>query len=161
MSMDIEQSCYDLVRKGDLQGLKSAIETGVKVCDLMPYDQSLVLHAVLSNQIDILRFLIEQGCDLNKGDKAGLTPLQGAAQMENLQAARLLLAGHARVDTEDSYGNTPLMDAVFVKRGDPEMISLLLEYGADPFHENKSGISPYSFAQKTQKRDVVALFDKA
>ncbi len=127
----------------------------------MPYGQTLAMLSVFENQIEILKYLIKHGADLNKGDNDGCTPLHAAALENNLSAAEIILEAGAQVDKEDKFGNTPLSEAAYTYRKDLSLISLLLKYGADPFHKNKAGISPYEFADKTKKIDVLALFKEA
>jgi ankyrin repeat protein len=158
--MDNELTYFYLIKDGNLEGLRSAFNDNVNACHLMPYGQTLALHAVLENQIEILRFLIERGADLNKGDDDGFTPLHAAALENNINATEIILEAGANVEIVDNYGNTPLSKAVYSYRDDLSVISLLLKYGADPFHKNKGGISPYEFAEKTRKIDVLDLFRK-
>lgn len=154
-----ERSYYYLIKEGDLEGLKSAFQDDSDSCDVMPYGQSLPLHTVFENQMDILKFLIEEGCDLNRGDADGLTPLHGAAIYNNHGAAKALLEAGAQPDIEDKYGNTPLSRAVHSYGDDLSVISLLLRYGADPLHKNKFGVNPYELAEKRGDADVVRAFD--
>jgi ankyrin repeat protein len=157
--MSREKLYYDLIKSGDLEGLKSAFQKDSDGCSVMPYGQSLPMHAVWQNKMDILKFLIEQGCDLNKGDDDGLTPLHAAALENNREAAVSLLAADAQPNTEDRFGNTPLFRAVYSYRGDPSVISLLLRYGADPLHKNKFELSPLGFAERKEETELVRAFN--
>src|SRR5687768_8703018 len=98
-------------------------------------------YAALQNDVEYALSRILAGDDVNQADDMGLTPLHFAAQEWSLDVARLLLQRGAQVDKTDVYGNTPLWTAVFNSRGRGEMIELLREYGADPFHVNEHGKS--------------------
>jgi ankyrin repeat protein len=154
-----ERPYYYMIRNGDLEGLKSAFQDDSDKCNVTPYGQSLLLHAVFENKMNILKFLIEQGCDLNKGDDDGLTPLHAAALENNREAAATLLSSGAQPNIEDRYGNTPLLRAVYSYEDDLSVISLLIQHGADPLHKNKGGLSPYEFAEKKEVVDIVRCFD--
>lgn len=82
----------------------------------------------------------------------GNTALHLACQQGWLDASRLLVEAGAPVDAIDAYGNTPLWRAVFAfPGGDPALIRLLLEAGADPDRKNYSDRSP---------RDMALTFDR-
>ncbi len=159
--MDSDRNFYYLIKNGDLEGFKMAFHESNAPCEVKPYSQSLAQIAVLEGKIDILEFIKGQGCDLNVGDDEGWTPLHAAAFKNDLSAATALLAGGALVDAEDNYGNTPLSKAVFEFKDDPSVMSLLLRSGANPLHQNKSGVSPYEFAERTNKAEVVRIFHDA
>lgn len=158
MTVDLDYTYYSLITHNDLEGLKAAFEEHCNSCEVKPYGQSLILHAVLENKLEILNFLIQQNCNPNQADESGLTPLHAAAQNNNVEAAEILLSANAQIDLEDKFGNTSLLDAVHAYQSDMSMISLLIKAGADPFHPNKSEISPYRFAETTKKNEVIAFF---
>jgi uncharacterized protein len=115
---------------------------------------------VLEKRPEVLDFLLERGCSADAPADDGLTALHAAAHQQDARSARVLLEAGTAVDAEDQSGNTPLFRAVFSNHDAVEVIELLLAYGADPSHENKSGVSPRSFAEKTGMQDIVALFQK-
>ena len=69
-----------------------------------------------------------------------------------LEVARLLIAAGAPVDPRDSYGNTPLWRAVYAfQGGEPALIRVLLDAGADPDCKNDTDRSP---------REMALIFDR-
>ena len=68
-------------------------------------------------------------------------------------AAALIKAG-AELELQDTFGNTPLSDAVFESRGRGDMIQLLLANGADKEKKNRQGISPLALARSIANYDV-------
>ena len=157
MTHDLERTCFSCVRDGDLACLATV---GERLCEVRPYGQLLVIHAVLEKRPEVLDFLLDRGCSPDAPADDGSTALHAAAHLQDARAARVLLEAGASVDAEDQWGNTPLFRAVFSYRGEVEVIEILLAYGADPSHQNKSGVAPRSFAEKTGKEDIVALFQK-
>ena len=160
-TMNNETDFYLLIKHGDLPNIKSAFEGNYQdLCKVTIHGENLLLLSVLEKQLEILRFLIQLGCDLNQGnDERGLTPLQAAALVNSLDAAEALIAANAQIDVRDKYGNTPLLDAVYAFRDDLSMITLLLESGANPFQKNDYGISPYSLARETEKNKVLKVIN--
>lgn len=65
----------------------------------------------------------------------GNTILMLAVGNEKLTSARILLEYGANQNITDIYGNAPIHEAthvIFLKKHAPEMLELLLKYGADP-----------------------------
>ncbi|MFF3150799.1 hypothetical protein ACFVRU_56215 [Streptomyces sp. NPDC057927] len=77
-----------------------------------------------------------------------------AAQAQKADISIELLAGHAVVDAVDVQGNTPLWRAVFNYRGDPAVLDVLREAGADPDRANAHGVSPRQLAGRIANYDV-------
>ncbi|PAF52542.1 ankyrin repeat domain-containing protein [Helicobacter sp. 13S00477-4] len=92
------------------------------------------------NNMDILYLLIHRGAKVNALSH-GETALHKVVQFGNLKFAQILLKEGANPNIKDSIrGNTPLHYAV--SRHDKNMISLLMNYGADMYIENDSGDTP-------------------
>ena len=109
-------------------------------------------RAVVDDDMDLVKELIAKGFDVDKKDDNYFTPLHYAAQNfstqnNGLEIAKMLINKGCDIESKDDYGNTPLSNAVFWFRGNPGMINLLLENGADKFNENNYGVSPYSLAE--------------
>lgn len=111
------------------------------------------LHkAVIEGNLELVKTLISKGYDVNEKDENSFTALHYAAQNFSsnifcLQIAKFLLDSGIKIEAKDSYGNTALFRAVANFRGNPNMIKLLLENGADKFNENDYGVSPYALAE--------------
>lgn len=158
---NIDYELNRIIREGDLTALQVAFQMNPRLCDFRPYGQSLPLLAVLERKLDVLEFLIAQDCDLQDGDdERGMTPLHAAALGQNLPAVKLLLEAGVPVDIQEKRGSTPLFRAVRDYQGDPAVIKLLLEHGADPWLANQNGVSPMQMAQKLQAQEIVDLFSK-
>lgn len=106
----------ELVRKGDLRGLKSALQT--EKSDEVKL-QGLVC-AITNNKVAIAAALIESGPDLGtrldseftvgsqKFDLAGDTVLHLAASLGRVEIVKTLLKAGAPVNVEGTQGRTPL-----------------------------------------------------
>jgi len=89
----------------------------------------LYLASVNGNSV-IIEKLLKAGADANAIGTEGETPLMTAARSGNVEAARVLFAHGAKVDSKDDWhGQTALMWAT--AQGHPEMLKELLAHGAD------------------------------
>lgn len=96
-----------------------------------------------------VRLLLERGADPNYTNRKSRTPLHNVAANGYTEMAKLLLDHGALVDIKDIDGRTPLFRAARVSwtmRRNPgeaagriQVAGLLLEYGADPRHEDIEG----------------------
>jgi len=76
-----------------------------------------------------------------------------------VDVVRLLLEHHAYIDAESPNKTTPLMMAA--RYGLPQVVSLLLEEGADPTLRNEQGLTALDFAVIAERRDAEALIGAA
>ena len=93
--------------------------------------------------------------DVNKPSESGITPLLMVAEVGWTDVMRQLLMRGAHVDAAPKgrtaeeakiAGSTPLIGAT--KYNNPEAVKLLLEHGANPNHQNQSGISALMLASE-------------
>jgi ankyrin repeat protein len=115
-------------------------------------------YAALSDNVEALKRIQKSGVDLDVQDNNGFTPLHFAAQQSATEAGLALITWGARVDVPNRFGNTPLIVAVLNFRGDPSLVPMLLNHGADPHWENNYGNSPTSIAKQIANYDVAKYF---
>jgi ankyrin repeat protein len=108
-----------------------------------------------------LQALLDKQVPVNSQDDVGSSPLCWAASHGHIEPARLLLQRSAFVNCVDVEGMTPLHYACIYKDC-PKMISLLLEYGADPnCEESVSYRRPLDVALQFERRDYAKLIEVA
>ena len=109
-------------------------------------DESALMMAALKGDLNLARRLISRQAEVNK---TGWTPLHYAATHAgnaSVDMVRLMLEHHAYIDAESPNGSTPLMMAA--QYGQPAVVKLLLEEGADPLLKNQQGLTAIDFAQR-------------
>ncbi|WP_373538426.1 ankyrin repeat domain-containing protein [Chamaesiphon sp.] len=112
---------------------EQAIETG-----------SLLHCAIERKQVKIVKYLLDNGADIDRLNNHGLTPLHQAIKIycpqvkvdknkdcdRRIQILLYLLESKANINLKDRDGLTPLMFAI--KSQNALAVKYLLEYGADP-----------------------------
>ena len=122
------------------------------------YGRTPLHYAALNGDIASTQRLLGEGAIPGSADDDGWTPLHCAVHEGHFDIARVLLNAGADVDALDSHGNTPLFRAVFDSRGRGDLIGLLRERGADPFKQNRHGVSPVGLARTIANFDVAQFF---
>lgn len=116
------------------------------------------MYAVIDEENDAVKLLLDKGANVNLQDDFGNTALHFASQNHSLDIARLLLNYKANANIQDNNGNTSLSNAVFYSEGRGEMIQLLLEFGGDKYLENNHGVSPIELAETIANHDLSKYF---
>ena len=112
--------------------------------------------------IAIVKYLVEKGADVNKKDDDGDTALMKAVQSfnkANISIMQYLIGRGANVNAANNKGETALILAV--KRGNAEMVGLLIEKGSALSPKDKDGKSAWTYAVEGAKPAIVSLLEKA
>ena len=104
----------------------------------------LLVRKKTSGALTWMRYLIQQGANVNLANKEGVTPLVLACQTGWIEGAQLLVDYHAKVDIPNGTGETPLIAAVH--RRDVPLMRLLLKGGADPDRADSAGRTAREYA---------------
>jgi hypothetical protein len=127
----------EMLKAGDISALKAVFDS----CELDArggYGKGTALHFYGITE-ELMRWLVEQGADVNAEDDYGNTPLN---HQINTNLIALLLDLGAKIDAPDRYGNTPLHTAAGFYR--VNNVRLLIERGAN-IHAN-SEQTPLAYA---------------
>lgn len=155
---DPDYECYYAAKQNDVATLKVFEQQDIDLCKIKWHGRSLLIYAALNNSKDVVKLLIDKKCDVNEADNAGYTPIHACAEYGFSEVGKLLLKAKADINAIDKEGNTPLFLAVFYVKDSLEMIELLVDKGADPLQKSPHGESPYAFAVRSGKDEVVAYF---
>ncbi|KAJ8604798.1 hypothetical protein CTAYLR_001074 [Chrysophaeum taylorii] len=95
---------------------------------------------------EVVRLLLGAGCDPNKADAQGSTPLLWAAYKSHRAVVDVLLgAPTTDANIQDSEGDTALI--VACSEGDASVVARLLKMDVDIFHENQAGLTAMDCAK--------------
>jgi ankyrin repeat protein len=120
--------------------------------------QNCAIHeAILSNQLQELNQMIQNGCDLNQPDQASQTPLMLAIQKRNSAAANLLLDHPSKLelDKKDQHGIAAISRAAMGNL--MPVLEKLITLGADLNTRDLDGSTPVFFAVLYKNQSVLEL----
>ena len=97
------------------------------------------LHAIAykSKDLDLYKYFIKEGVDVNKQDEGGDSPFMNAANSNTLEVVRFLHDYVVDLDVKDINGRSAL--AMAVNRNSPEVVQFLLDKKADINVVDKKG----------------------
>ena len=147
---------------GDLDKVRRLVEEGADVKEKSKHGIMPLTVAVLGRNLDIVRFLLAHGADVNAEAKDLLgTPLHCAAFRGHKAMVELLIARGANVNAKGGEGwlferGTPLHTAAWMF-GDPEIAELLIAAGADLNAKDEDGCTPLHYAADNGHKPVAVL----
>lgn len=119
------------------------------------------LFAGAEGLLDILRLAKEAGADPTITNRYGGVALIPACERGHIEVVRYLLAEtDIDVDHVNNLGWTALLEAIILAdRGETQqdVVSLLLEHGADPDLADKDGVSPLNHARSRGFQNIARI----
>ena len=105
-------------------------------------------------RVDVIRFLLDRGVNLESENKNGLTALALAIEDSHLEAAALLLSAGADVDARGGYAGGRLLHRAVAVRS-PTLVELLLANGAEVDAQDWAGKTPVHEAVMVGRMDML------
>lgn len=123
-----------------------------------PYNKFTALHyAVENGNLEMVKFLIDKGSNIEARSKYGDTPLIRAAYMGHLDIVNFLISKGADLDAQSALGVTPLITSAGLDR--LNIVKVLVEAGADIEFVSNRGYSAIKNA-KAQNKDRIVYYLK-
>jgi ankyrin repeat protein len=135
--MNIDDSLLRASLNGDIERVKSAINSGVNVNATNPFGATFLIAASLGGRTQIVQYLVDQGADLNHMSANGATALSAAAETGSLVVTKVLVEKGANLNIQNHEGYTALMIAA--QKKNKEVAEYLIKKGANINIRNKSG----------------------
>lgn len=118
------------------------------------------LNTVLAGDVARASSMLQGGADINSRNDEGATALMLAAGAGHYDMVEMLIAAGAEVDATDLRGWTALMKALFnyeQNKGFPDIVSSLIDAGADIEHKVAYGTRPLMIAAGYGEARVVEV----
>ncbi|ATF93830.1 Ribulose-5-phosphate 4-epimerase and related epimerases and aldolases [Cedecea neteri] len=124
-----------------------------------------LLISCLNNDLKLLRLLLPARPDLTRLTRFGGVGITPASEKGHVEIVRELLA-HTEINVNHTnfLGWTPLLEAIVLNDGgkkQQEIVSLLLENGANPHMTDKYGKTPLVLAEEKGYREIAQLLKDA
>jgi 5-methylcytosine-specific restriction endonuclease McrBC regulatory subunit McrC/ankyrin repeat protein len=123
------------------------------------YGRTALFHAVLCDNFEIVKVLLENGAEPNLRIEKGITYLMMASENSNFEIAKALLENGAEPNLTNDLGNTALIEAAYFDCID--IVDLLLDYGANPNLKNQDNETALDIATIEENYNVVISIEKA
>ena len=127
------------IQNQDMEGVRAIISKNKDILNNKDSEGNYMLNvAVLGGNIEIVKYLVSQGADINIKDSAGKPPLQIAIHEGKVELIKYFLSEKADVNMKDYFNETSLHKATH--KGEIEIVKLIVSHGA---HLNtKNNINP-------------------
>ena len=109
--------------------------------------------------LDVLKFLLRHGGNLNVHDKRMMYPIHTAAFYGHNILIEHMLNNHININMSGNKGNTPLHYATVNRK--IATIDYLIRMGANVNARNHVGNKPYNYAKEGKHKDVLRLLEDA
>jgi ankyrin repeat protein len=124
------QSIFDAFKNNEYAKVKLLVDADLKLVDARDQDSLTPLHwAARGASIDILKYLLDKGADVNAKDVNGSVPLHSTSSRNNFEASKLLIEHGSVIDFKNVSGATPFYYAA--QGGDGQFLEYLLSKGAN------------------------------
>ncbi|GAB1309594.1 ankyrin repeat domain-containing protein [Urechidicola sp. KH5] len=150
-----QYNIYDICRHGSIDDIQVLYEADSSVIS-KPNKEGftpLILAAYNGNK-EIVTFLIEKNVNVNSLSSNG-TALMAAVFKGDVDIAKLLIEAKAKVNEVENTGMSALHYAAFIKN--KEMVSLLVNAGADLTIKDIRGQTPYDYVKNTNNNELLKL----
>jgi ankyrin repeat protein len=121
------------------------------------------LYAGAEGYLDILKLANEAGADPSITNRFGGTALIPACERGHVEVVRYLLTeSKVNVNHINNLGWTGLLEAIILSDGGPrhqQIVSLLIEHGADVNIADKGGVTPLRHAKQRGFRQIQTLLE--
>ncbi len=147
----------EFLKNNDFLSVKKYIRDGADVNDVNESGESILASALrFGCDIDLLMLLIEGGADIYEFDDEGVSVFDMSITYNNIEIVKYIIEKGIDVNSTNRRSKfTPLMAAASYGRA--EIVTMLLEHGANKEISDDRGFSAIDFARKMNKKSVLKI----
>jgi len=150
----LNERLVECIKKGDIPNAFQAITQGADVNARDSASRTVLMLAVINDQTELAKFLVDCGANVNAADEYGQTPLMWAAMRGNADLVEYFINKGANVHAKDIHGNDALMLSVY---GNKKTAKILVNAGAKSKKSNYYGKSALDLARLMNKAEIAML----
>lgn len=154
------EEIHEASAKGDLERVKNMLRINPALLNMVDKTKNTPLHyAASSGKLEVVKFLIKKGADLQAKNTYGWTALHSSSYNGYTSISELLITNGINIEDTDIFGWPPLFRAI--QGGHKSMIEFLVERGANINATDRDGQTPlYLSVVKGEKEIVEYLLKK-
>ena len=159
MTTALAEQIVEAAKNGDIETVKTILAGDASKLNALDEEKYTPLHwACIRGYWEVVRYLVEQGADLNMQGGDGGTPLNWAVHHDNVSIAKLMIDKGAKLNIQNQWGMTELHTAIW--RGNIHVVDYLLDQGSDPMIKTKEGWTAMHYAFRSGHDNVIELLKK-
>ena len=135
------------LEKKNLERIKCKISIGAQI------NSKMIHRAAYMGHLEIVKFLTENGGNVNAKNNVGATPTHNAISKGHLEIVKLLIEKGAEIDAKNNKDMTPIHIAA--SKGYLEIIKYLTENGAKIDLKTKKDMNPFHIVASEGNLEVV------
>ncbi|EAY20666.1 ankyrin repeat protein, putative [Trichomonas vaginalis G3] len=151
--MEIGNVLHIACEKGNLNLVKSLIESGCDKEYPSCFKNTPLDHASMKGQLEVVQYLISVGANIEVKSTGGWNPLIYASMKGQLEVVQYLISVGADKEAKTNYGITSLICAS--DNGHLEVVQYLISVGADKEAKDNKGLTPLIWASDNGHLEVV------
>ena len=148
-------------KEGSIKGVEYFLARGVDINTTECNGITPFYAAVEGNaDINMLKFLVDKGANVNVKDNIDWTPLHTAAVRSKIDVVQFLIEKGVDVNVKNSLGRTPLHEAAGSDKPNIDVFMCLIASGADVNTKDNEGRTPLHDAVMFNHKIVKYLIDQ-
>ncbi len=151
-------SAFEAAKTGDIKTIDRYLSGNGDANAIDGMKNSLAHVAAYNRQASVLKALADSGADFGKGNGAGLSPLDIAATINDVESARVLLDAGADPDRRNGLDRKKAAIHYAAINAGTGVAALLLDRGVDINARCGIGATPVTWAAFTSTLESVKLF---